>query len=123
MEHKIHATLALMGLAVFAMASSVWAQPEVDRGRDLVARTDRDLRKMEHIDRFSAKDRDRYDNTLRHLSEFDSGLSRGKYDRGKLDTAIDDLNNVCKNNVLSPGDRDMLQADLRDLRELRAGWR
>jgi hypothetical protein len=74
------------------------------------------------VDRFSAKDRERYDNALRHLSEFDSSLSRGKYDQGKLDTAIDDVNNICKNNILSPPDRDMLQEDLRALRELRAGW-
>jgi hypothetical protein len=123
MRQKLYVTLALGGLALFAMASSAWAQLDFDRGRGLVDRTDHDLRKVEHLDRFSAKDHERYDNALRHLSEFDSGLSRGKYDHGKLDAAIDDLNNVCKNNILSPGDRDMLQADLRDLRDLRAGWR
>ncbi|MGD1096143.1 MAG: hypothetical protein ABSB35_29635 [Bryobacteraceae bacterium] len=123
MKQKLHVTLALSGLAFFALACWAWAQPDFDRGRSLVERTDHDLRKVEHLDRFSAKDHERYDNALRHLSEFDSGLSRGKYDHGKLDAAIDDLNNVCRNNILSPGDRDMLQADLRDLRELRADWR
>ena len=122
MKLQICVPFALAGALVLGLVSTALAQSDVDRGRQLVEQTDRDLHKVEHVDRFSAKDRERYDNALRHLSEFDSALSRGKYDQGKLDTAIDDINNICKNNTLSPPDRDVLQEDLRALRELRAGW-
>jgi hypothetical protein len=122
MKLQICVPFALAGALVLGLVSTAMAQPQFDRGRQLVEQTDRDLHKVEHVDRFSSKDRERYDNALHHLSEFDSGLSRGKHDQGKLDAAIDDVNNICKNNTLSPNDRDVLQDDLRALRELRAGW-
>lgn len=56
----------------------------------------------------------------RHLSEFDRKMSRGRFDKDVLDTAIDDVNNVVKNNTLSPNDRDALNRDLQELRDMRA---
>jgi hypothetical protein len=54
-----------------------------------------------------------------HLSEFDRDLRQDHFDKGKLDTAIDDLKNVVKNNTLESHDRDSLASDLSDLRTLR----
>jgi hypothetical protein len=54
-----------------------------------------------------------------HLSEFDRELRRDHFDKDKLDSAIDDLKNVVKNNTLESHDRDQLASDLSDLRTLR----
>jgi hypothetical protein len=53
------------------------------------------------------------------LSEFDRELRAGRFDKDKLDTAIDDLKNVVKNNTLESHDRDTLSEDLANLRTLR----
>ena len=55
----------------------------------------------------------------RKLSEFDRDLSRGHFDKGKLDGAIDELRDVMKNNTLESHDRDTLASDLADLRTLK----
>jgi hypothetical protein len=73
--------------------------------------------------RTSRKDHKRYDNALKHLSEFDSKLSRGHFDRGKLDHAIDDVNNIVRHNHIDRRDRDMLAMDVERLREFRARYR
>jgi hypothetical protein len=92
---------------------------DFDRARDLVARVDGDLEHAADFTRNNAKERERYHNVERHLSEFDRELRRGNFDKGKLDGAIDDLKNVVKNNTLGPHERDALASDLSDLRTLR----
>jgi len=89
-------------------------------GRNLVGRVQNDLRRAERFARPSGKEKERFYNAQRHLSQFDREMSRGKFDKDKLDEAIDDVHNVVRNNTLSPGDRDEIDGDLRDLRELRA---
>ena len=109
------ATLAIAGFAIAA-------PPEFGRystGRNLVSRVQNDLRRAERFTRPSEKEKERFYNAQRHLSQFDREMSRGKFDKDKLDEAIDDVHSVVKNNTLSPGDRDELDGDLRDLRELR----
>ena len=54
-----------------------------------------------------------------HLSEFDGDLRAGKFDKGKLDGAIDNLKDVVRKNTLESHDRDALARDLSDLRTLR----
>jgi hypothetical protein len=64
------------------------------------------------------KERNRYHSVQHHLSEFDADLRAGKFDKGKLDAAIDNLKDVVKNNTLESHDRDALAQDLSDLRTL-----
>ncbi|HKW98692.1 MAG TPA: hypothetical protein VJN43_13225 [Bryobacteraceae bacterium] len=104
-------------LAAFSLAS--YSQGRYDRARDLVSRVQNDLRRAEHFTPPNGKERERYFNAQHHLSQFDRALARGRFDKDKLDEAIDDVKNVVENNTLSPRDRDMLSGDLRDLRELR----
>jgi hypothetical protein len=87
--------------------------------RSLVARVQNDLRRAEHFTPPNGKEKERYFNAQHHLSQFDRELERGRFDKDKLDEAIDDVKNVVENNTLSPRDRDVLSGDLRDLRELR----
>jgi hypothetical protein len=78
-----------------------------------------DLRRAERFTPPNGKEKERYFNAQHHLSQFDRELERGRFDKDKLDEAIDDVKNVVENNTLSPRDRDVLSGDLRDLRELR----
>ena len=57
--------------------------------------------------------------TIAGGEDFDRDFTRGHFDKGKLNTAIDDLKNVVDHNTLDPQDRDALTADLRDLRVMR----
>jgi hypothetical protein len=87
--------------------------------RDLVERVQDDLQRAADFTRNNDKERKRYHNVQHHLSDFDRELRRDHFDKDKLDTAIDDLKNVVKNNTLESHDRDALAADLSELRTLR----
>jgi hypothetical protein len=90
-----------------------------DHARDLVSRVQNDLQRAADFTRNIGKERERYENVQHHLSEFDRDLRQDHFDKGKLDTAIDDLKNVVKNNTLESHNRDALASDLSDLRTLR----
>jgi hypothetical protein len=90
------------------------------RARGLVGRVLRDLERAQRMAPVAGKQRERYENAQRHLSQFDERLSRGDFDKDKLDEAIADVHNVVKNNVLSPRSRDQLRDDVEDLRSMRA---
>ena len=92
---------------------------EYSRARDLITKVQDDLQRAADFTRNNEKERERYQNVQHHLSEFDRELRRDHFDKDKLDTAIDDLKNVVKNNTLESRDRDRLAADLADLRTLR----
>jgi len=92
---------------------------DFDRARDLVTRVQDDLRRAADFTRNNEKERVRYENVQHHLSEFDRDLRHDHFDKGKLDSATDDLKNVVKNNTLEGHDRDALASDLSDLRTLR----
>ena len=104
-------TLAGTGLLLFGQ--------EHERARNLVAHVQEDLERAAEFTRKNEKERERYHNVQHHLSEFDRELAAGKFDKDKLDTAIDDLKNLVKNNTLESHDRDALAQDLSDLRTMR----
>jgi hypothetical protein len=113
--------LLLTAGVLFALTVPAFDQSsQYANARNLVERVQSDLRRGERFARPTDKERERYDNAQRHLSEFDRSLSRGKFDKDKLDKAIDDVNNVVEHNTLSPRERDALTEDLRSLRQLRA---
>jgi len=105
--------------AAIAGAGAVAFGQEYRNARDLVAKVQADLQRAADFTRNNEKERERYHNVQNHLSEFDRELSKGKFDKDKLDGAIDDLKNVVKNNTLESHDRDELARDLSDLRTLR----
>lgn len=106
----------------FALGTSlpVTAQDRYDRARDLIARTQEDLRRIADLTREKKDERERIDNVQKHLSEFDRELSKNKFDKDKLDTAIDDLKNLVEHNTLAVEDRDLLNRDLEELRQMRS---
>lgn len=116
MLEKLSQTVWLCGLfgAGLMLQGADW-----DHARDLVSKVQVDLQRAAEFTRTNEKERVRYENVQHHLSEFDLELRRNHYDQGKLDSAIDDLKNVVKNNTLESHDRDALASDLSDLRTLR----
>jgi hypothetical protein len=103
------------------LSGAGWMLQAADFGhaRDMVARVQDDLQRAADFTRSNEKERVRYENVQHHLSEFDRELRRDHFDKDKLDSAIDDLKNVVKNNTLESHDRDALATDLSDLRTLR----
>jgi hypothetical protein len=111
--------LILVTLLMTAGSIAYSQDGRYENARSLVAHVQQDLRHAEHFTPPNGKEKERYFNAQHHLSQFDRELARGRFDKDKLDEAIDDVKNVVENNTLSPRDRDVLSGDLRDLRELR----
>jgi hypothetical protein len=115
--------LGVAALLLAGLVSTLEAQRDWDRARGLVGKAQQDLQNISSIATMSGKERERYDNALHHLSEFDQDLSHSHFDKGKLDTSVDDIDNVCKNNTLTPSERDVLLGDIRELRHLKSDWK
>ena len=113
--------LAVKTVLLFTLSGAAWMVhgADFDRARDLVSRVQGDLQRAEDFTRNNEKERSRYENVQHHLSEFDRDLRRDHFDKGKLDSAIDNLKDVVKNNTLEGHDRDALASDLSDLRTLK----
>ena len=112
------AVMTLIFAGLLGSSISAFGQ-EYGRARDVVARAQDDLRRAADFTATREKERDRYRDVQRKLSEFDRDLTRGHFDKGKLDGAIDEMKEVVKNNTLESHDRDALASDLADLRTLR----
>lgn len=113
--------LAIKTMLLFTLSGAGWmaGAQGFDRAREVVDRVQNDLARAEDFTRSNEKERVRYENVQHHLSEFDRELRRDHFDKGKLDSAIDNLKDVVKKNSLEGHDRDALAADLSDLRTLR----
>ena len=113
--------LVARAVLLCTLGGAGWAlqAADFDRARDLVSRVQGDLQKAAEFTATNEKERVRYENVQHHLSEFDRELRRDHFDKGKLDSAIDNLKDVVKNNTLESHDRDALAMDLSDLRTLR----
>jgi hypothetical protein len=114
----IAAAALLSGLAVAIPAQEAGHRIE-DRERSLIDRTQDDLRRAADFERHNGKETSRYENAQKHLSDFDRELTRGHFDKGRLDDAIGDMKDVMDHNTLAPEARDALQRDLGDLRGMR----
>jgi hypothetical protein len=112
-------TLICTLLLLLPPAALMNAQGPYNGARSLIDRVAEDLRHASRANHAKGKERERIENAQHHLSDFDRSLSRGKFDKDRLDEAIEDLKNVADHNTLTPEDRDALNADLRDLRQLR----
>ena len=109
--------IATLTMTVAALAFS--QDGRYGRARDLVSRVQKNLRHAERFTPPNEKEKERYHNAQQHLSEFDRKLSEGRFDKDKLDQAIDDVKNVVEHNTLAAESRDVLSRDLQELRDLR----
>ena len=106
-------------LIVMAATPAFSQNGRYGRARDLVNRVQENLRRAERFTPPNGKEKERYHNAQHHLSEFDRKLSRGQFDKDKLDEAIDDVKNVVEHNTLAAESRDVLSRDLEELRDMR----
>ncbi len=106
--------------AVFLAAWGAWAQDGAyPDARQLVQRVQEDLRHIMQEDARNHKQEDHVEGALKHLSDFDKGLANNRFDKDRLDAAIDHMKKVLDDNTIEARDRDMLTADIEDLRPLR----
>jgi hypothetical protein len=112
--------LAMGGAVLLPAAGNAFQQYGSDWGdiHGLIDRTQSDLRgaaDMEH----GQKERERYHHAQKSLSTFDRHLSKGKFDKDKLDEVISDIQSVLDHNTLQASSRDALLRDIADLRAAR----
>ncbi len=89
--------------------------------RGVIDRTQSDLHRAADFELHAHKQIDRYQKAETKLSDFDRDVTRGHFDRDKLNASIDSVKDVIDHNTLSPDLRDALSTDLRDLRMVKAG--
>jgi len=70
-----------------------------------------------HLDQHEWK---HFNEAAQKLREFGDRLYQGKFDRGKLDKAIQNLEHLADADRVRPRDRNMLARDIEDLRQLRS---
>ena len=71
-------------------ACGAWAQDGAyPDARQLVQRVQEDLRHVMHEDARNHKQADNCEEALKHLSDFDKGLANNRFDKDRLDAAID----------------------------------
>jgi hypothetical protein len=87
--------------------------------RGLVNRTQEDLRMAERQEHQKEDQRERYQHAQGHLSTFDRHLTKGHFDKGELDKAIDSIKDILDKNVLQASSREALLRDLDGLRAAR----
>ncbi|HXF27332.1 MAG TPA: hypothetical protein VN610_08660 [Bryobacteraceae bacterium] len=86
-------------------------------------RTQNDLQQASHFaPSVSGHEVERYNNAIRHLSDFDRELTTHRFDKGKLDRSIGDVQRVIDHNTLSGRSRRELLRDVMNLRRLRADY-
>ncbi|HEY1213086.1 MAG TPA: hypothetical protein VGE93_05590 [Bryobacteraceae bacterium] len=116
----LQATIAL-GLAL--SVQTLYAQYPRSYGERRIGPVEATIQHIEAVGRFnraySRRERDRYDNALRHLGQFEERARRGYFDKGKLDQAIEDVQNLVDHNPMDGRARDILWRDLGALRSLR----
>ena len=113
--HKIGAILTIgLGLAA---AGNARYERDVDYGniRGIVDKTQTDLQAAANLEQGS-KERDRYHHAQSHLSNLDKELAKGHFDKGKLESAIKEIQNVLNHNTLQSTTRDALMRDVTDLK-------
>lgn len=87
--------------------------------RNLFQRVREDVEHVQHSTFPFTGDQSRLGQTITELNELQGKLSAGHYDERELDQVLGALGSVVQNNRLSPRDRDVLNDDLRRMREFR----
>jgi hypothetical protein len=87
-----------------------------------VDQTIQNLKNIASSNTYSHKEMQRYDTAMTHLSEFAEKMQRGRFDRGKLERGIGDVQNVLNKNPMDGRARDVLNNDVMSLRRLRSSY-
>ncbi len=96
---------------------------ETFSSRGLVDRAQGDLRRAANLEHHRHRDQEVshfFENAQRDLSDFNRQMTDGYFDKGKLDTAIDELRNAVEHTAPDRDTRGALQNDLLDLQQMSA---
>lgn len=133
-------TLLAVLAATSAVADDRWErngryERDRDRGRDyrwnsgragsyniaIVDRTISDLRRVASRSRVDRHERNHFERALYHLDRFRHNYTRdGRFDTGRLNDAIEHLDDLSRAHQLHPRDREVLARDLYALRDFRS---
>jgi len=116
-------TLFLILAASVPASGTVCSQGKYGGAREIINHVNEDLRRAADDARQGNKgkdERDRVDKAQHRLSDLDQRLSKGKFDKGKLDDLISSVRDVAEHHTLAPPTRDALRADITDLERLRS---
>ncbi len=122
MFKAISRRVLLVGVLIplLGQAPMVFAQgDEYDAARNMLQRVEDDLHTIHPSGPHQGKDRERIQDALKHLSDLDRHFSRDNFSKGAIDDAIGNLQGILNHNTLETRERDMLNADVHDLRELK----
>lgn len=117
----------LFGFSLLLCAGLASAQYR-DRGpnRDDYTRGDVIRRALDHVSNSRSyawvdrHERGHFDQAQRDLSIFQDHWRRGRFDKDRLDGAIENLRDLADADQVNPRERELLRRDVRDLREFRA---
>ncbi len=87
---------------------------------DVVDRVLGDLDRAQNSGYSAYREQKHFDKARRDLLRFRDNWSRGRFDRGRLDSAIDNVHHLVDSRRLPPREREMLSRDLYALREFRS---
>lgn len=90
--------------------------------RHLIERTQQDLQMAAESGNSNHDQRQRYQDAQKNLSDFDRHLTKGHFDKDKLDHVIGDVQAVLDHNTLMAQSRNALLQDVTQLREARARY-
>ena len=113
---RMSVTAALLVLSFAPGRVAVAQGDEYSEARNLVQRIQDDLHTLHPT---GHKDQDRINDVLKHLSDLDRKFTKDKFSKAPLSEAIEKLKDILDHNTLETRERDMLNADIHDLRELR----
>jgi hypothetical protein len=93
-------------------------------GNGVVGRALSDLDRAASTRYADNHERKHFDQARKDLLRFQENSSRGKFDRDRLDGAIEHLSHLAGSDRVHPRDRQMLARDANELRSLRSsgGW-
>lgn len=84
-----------------------------------------DLEMVFRRSRVDHHEADHFRRALRELADFDRNARRGRFDRGSLESAMDNMDDLARADQLHPRDRQLIARRLQELHYFRgrAGWR
>ena len=123
--------IAVLTMAAIAMAVAGYGGDRYDRrdrgrqsgiyGRnyDPIGLALRDVQNVWSRSRVDGHERDHFRKAIDSLQRFQNDAARGRFDRGQLDRAIDNLGDLAQADQIHPQGRQLLRQRLYDLRSLR----
>jgi hypothetical protein len=104
-------------VSLFAASPAAFAEgDQYEEARNLVQRVQDDLHALHPSEH---KERERVKDALKHLSDLDRKFTKDQFRKGPLSDAIGNVQDILDHNTLDARERDTLNADVHDLRELR----